>query len=365
MSDIVSLARRVSQVDVSPQFDNYSKVVIHVSDDTTYVAGNDTGRTLEIDNPFGTQAMADNMLASLTGYQYQPYEAQGALLDPAAEIGDAVNMRGAYGGIYTRERTFGRLMKADVSAPHDEEINHEYQYESPEERKFTRQINDVKASLIIANDRIDASVSQTGGEQSSFGWSLTSDAHRWYANGREVMAVTASGLKVSGEVEATSGKIGGFNISASAIWNNISYYGGTQSSGVYVGTNGIQLGQGFFVNSSGQCVLNSLTANNATINGTLNVGGAYISADTLRSGAQSAYNNGSYWSGGSGYGYNYNSAINGGSLSSGLRCNYLMASSGAAVYGTLYANGSFYCLGHNAKWGSITVGGRVYSVLTY
>lgn len=305
MSDIVSLARRVSQVDVSPQFDNYSKVVIHVSDDVTYVAGNDTGRTLEIDNPFGTQAMANNMLASLTGYQYQPYEAQGAMLDPAAEIGDAVNMRGAYGGIYTRERTFGRLMKADVSAPHDEEINHEYQYESPEERKFTRQINDVKASLIIANDSINAKVSQESPEgQTSFSWKLLSDSHRWYANGREVMSVTASGLKVSGEVEATSGKIGGFNISASAIWNNISYFGGSQSSGVYVGTNGIQLGQRFKVDTSG-----NVTATNLTVD-TLYIGGSAVSAETLNARAingDSAYgwtsSNGGYCTGGVGNWY--------------------------------------------------------------
>lgn len=304
MSDIVALARRVSQVDVSPQFDNYSKVVIRVSDDTTYVAGNDTGRTLEIDNPFGTQAMANNMLASLTGYQYQPYEAQGALLDPAAEIGDAVNMRGAYGGIYTRERTFGRLMKADVSAPHDEEINHEYQYESPEERKFTRQINDVKASLIIANDNVEAKVSQKSPEgQTSFSWKLLSDSHKWYANGQEVMSISASGLTVKGNVQATTGKIGGFNISASAIWNNISSFGGTQSSGVYIGTNGIQLGQAFKVTSSGAVTATNISANNMTLTGTLNIGGSTITATALRSGAQSAYSNGSYWSGGVGNWY--------------------------------------------------------------
>lgn len=309
MSDIVSLARRVSQVDVSPQFDNYSKVVIHVSDDTTYVAGNDTGRTLEIDNPFGTRAMADNMLTSLTGYQYQPYEAKGALLDPAAEIGDAVNMRGAYGGIYTRERTFGRLMKADVSAPHDEEINHEYQFESPQERSFRRQINDVRASLIIANDNIEAKVSQESPEgQTSFSWKLLADSHKWFANGREVMSVSESGLKVTGEVEATSGKIGGFNIAASAIWNNISSFGGTQSSGVYIGTNGIQLGQAFKVTSSGAVTATNISANNMTLTGTLNIGGTNITAAALRSGAQSAYSNGSYWSSGAGYGYSYNNA---------------------------------------------------------
>lgn len=364
MSDIVSLARRVSQVDVSPQFDNYSKVVIHVSDDTTYVAGNDTGRTLEIDNPFGTQAMANNMLASLTGYQYQPYEAQGALLDPAAEIGDAVNMRGAYGGIYTRERTFGRLMKADVSAPHDEEINHEYQYESPEERKFTRQINDVKASLIIANDNIEAKVSQQSPEgQTSFSWKLLSDSHKWYANGQEVMSISASGLTVRGNVQATTGTIGGFNISASAIWNNISSFGGSQSSGVYIGTNGIQLGQAFKVTSSGAVTATNISANNMTLTGTLNIGGSTITAAALRSGAQSAYSNGSYWSGGASGGYSYSAAAvaNSGNYPSGFTCGTLYAKSGISSSGAVNAS-SVGCQtlrvgGYNAYWRSTSIQG--------
>jgi hypothetical protein len=278
--------------------------------------------------------MANNMLASLTGYQYQPYQAQGALLDPAAEIGDAVNMRGAYGGIYTRERTFGRLMKADVSAPHDEEINHEYQYESPEERKFTRQVNDVRASLRIANDNIEAKVSQESPEgQTSFSWKLLSDSHRWYANGEEVMSITASGLKVRGEVEATSGKIGGFTISASAIYNNISKYGGTQSKGVYIGTDGIQLGQNFKVNTSG-----TVTANNMTLTGTLKVGGSTISAATLRSGAQSAYNNGSYWSGGASGGYAFTSATTSGtgSYPSYFTTAYLVVKSAISMGGAAF-----------------------------
>lgn len=366
---MISIARRVTSVDVAPQFDNYSKVIIHVSDDTAYEAGNDSGRTLEIDNPFGTQHMAEDILASLTGFQYQPYYADGALLDPAAEIGDAVNMRGAYGGIYTRERTFGRLMKADVSAPHDEEINHEYQFESPERREFKRSIGEVKASLIIANDRIDASVSQTGGEPSSFGWSLTSNAHRWYANGNEVMAVTASGLKVTGEVQATTGKIGGFNISASAIWNNISSFGGSQSSGVYIGTNGIQLGQAFKVTPTGQVTATNISANNMTLTGTLNIGGTNITAAALRSGAQSAYNNSGTWSTGAGYGYNYNAATQNGTSNypTYFKCRNLTATSVSAsdyVYGnTITAKNGFTLGNYNVQWKTATIAGTTINYL--
>ena len=314
MSDVVTISSRLTNLEVSPQFNSYSKVRIIVSDDTVYEVGNDDGRTLEIENPFGTQAMAQTILNSLSGFQYQPYQADGALLDPAAEIGDAANMRGNYGGIYTRDRTFGRLMKADISAPCDEEINHEYAYEAPETREFKRSINDVKASLIIANDRIDASVAQTGGDNSTFGWSLTSNAHTWYANGQEVMKVTASGLSVKGNVEATTGKIGGFNIAASAIWNNISSFGGSQSTGVYLGTNGIQLGQRFKVDTSG-----NVTATRLTVD-TLYIGGTAVSAATLNARANngnSAYswtsNNGSYCYSGAGYGYNYNRATTYGS----------------------------------------------------
>lgn len=373
MSDVTTLSQRLSNLDVSPQFDSYSKVIIHVSDDAVIEVGNDDGRTLELDNPFGTQAMAQTILDSLRGFQYQPYEATGALLDPAAEIGDAANMRGNYGGIYTRSRTFGRLMKADISAPCDEEINHEYKYESPQERQFKRQIDDVKASLIIANDRIDASVSQTGGSSSSFGWSLTSNAHRWYANGQEVMAITASGLSVKGNVQATTGKIGGFNISASAIWNNISSFGGSQSTGVYVGTNGIQLGQRFKVDSSG-----NVSASNMTLSGTLKIGSTTITADNLRLGAEransgySSWNgttstvnsSGSYWSGGASYGYGYGNAI---SRSSGVYPSYFRASDIYAENGlsTGYVNctgnctvsGRFYVGGNQASWQTKTING--------
>ena len=311
LSDVTTLSQRLSNLDVSPQFDSYSKVIIHVSDDAVIEVGNDDGRTLELDNPFGTQAMAQTILDSLRGFQYQPYEATGALLDPAAEIGDAANMRGNYGGIYTRSRTFGRLMKADISAPH--------------ERSGRR----------------------AGGSSSSFGWSLTSNAHRWYANGQEVMAITASGLSVKGNVQATTGKIGGFNISASAIWNNISSFGGSQSTGVYVGTNGIQLGQRFKVDSSG-----NVSASNMTLSGTLKIGSTTITADNLRLGAEransgySSWNgttstvnsSGSYWSGGANFGYGYGNAINrsSGSYPSFFRATVIYAS------GSLQANGFQY-----------------------
>lgn len=374
MADKINLLNRVASIDVAPEFAAYSKVIIYVDDDTAIVVGDDSGRTLEVTNPFGTQAMAQRMLASLRGYQYQPLYATSALLDPAAEIGDGVSIKNIYGGIYQRTRTFNQLMAADIAAPHEEEINHEYKYVSPQERRYKREMGDVRATLSIESDRITAEVAQrqadsaefrsqlsvqatqiaarvtqTGGSQSSFGWSLLSNEFGLYAGNTKVFYVNSTGAHVKGEITATSGKIGNFNIGSTAIWNNISQYGGTQTTGVYLGTNGIQLGQRFKVDTSGNVTASNLsitggsiklggtaqnpvfsvsssgavtasnlsinggaisigsnfrvnssgnvTANNITLTGTLSVGGGNIVASDLRVGAQESYNGYNGWNG--------------------------------------------------------------------
>lgn len=356
MSDVVNVFSEISSLDVSPQFNSYSKVVIHVDDETTVEYGNDSGRTLEFDNPFGTQAMAQSILASLqaSGYQYQPYDAQGTILDPAAEIGDALAATNIYGGIYARSRDFGRLMKANVSAPHEEEINHEYLFENPQERKFTRQVDEIRASLIVAGDAIEASVKKSSGSTSSgFGWRLTDTSHAWYSNGTKVMEITASGLSVRGSVTATSGTIGGFTIGASYIVNGMTDgLNDTTHNGVYIGTNGIALGKGAFkVTSSG-----AVSANNMVLTGTLKIGGTNITAAALRSGAQSAYNNGGNWTSAynstSSGGFCYNGAVNGNNALN--KVNNLMAGNITAT--TLNANGM--------SCSSLRIGGRVVATTT-
>lgn len=303
--DRTGLGKRVSDLNVSPQFDGYSGVEIVIDEETSVFSGDTTGRVLTINNPWGTQEQADNILASIQGFQYQPYEASGALLTPAAELGDAVSVNGVYSGIYRMSRNHSALMDANISAPQDEEIDHEYPYESKENRDINRKFTQVQSEFSLQSNEIAAKVSQTGGDNSSFGWNLLSDHFSLFSGNTEVFRVDSSGATVKGVITATSGKIGGFTIGSSALYNNISDFSnsGNKSSGVYIGTNGIRLGKNFTVNSSG-----NVSANNMSLSGTLNIGGTNITAAALRSGAQSAYNNSSTWSTGSGYGYNYNNA---------------------------------------------------------
>lgn len=335
MSDVVNVFKEISNLDVSPQFNSYSKVVIHVDDETTVEYGNNSGRTLEFDNPFGTQEMAQTILASLqaSGYQYQPYDAQGAILNPAAEIGDALSATNVYGGIYTRSRNFGRLMKADVSAPHEEEINHEYQFESPQEREFKRETGKLSARLMIAESAIESQVSRIddlseevstikqtsgeisakvmkreGGDNSTFGWTLTDNSWVLKSNNKEVFKADASGVSVNGTITASSGTIGGFKISASAIYKGTSSLTNT-SNGIYLGTNGIRIvGTKVVDGKNVRSTFTADSAGNVKMTGRLYLGDEEISTGNLRVGAQTSYDNNRTWSTGAGYGYSYNRA---------------------------------------------------------
>ena len=276
-------------VDFSPAFDAYSRVTIEIDDDTEISVGSDIGRELRFACPWGTQQMAQDILDSLYGYQYQPYSAQSALVDPSAEIGDGITIKGVLGGIYAQTLYFSPLMESDVSATQDEEIDHEYPYVPSQERKIKHLRQDMESEFNIQAGLISAKVSKIGGKQSSFGWKLDDSSWTLYANNQEVLVATSEGLEVRGKVTALSGYIGngssGFTIGSTSIYNGMSSFDST-ANGVYVGTNGIALGGGAFkVSASGQ-----LSATSGTFTGA-------VYASSIKSDNQNGYG-GSFHGGG-------------------------------------------------------------------
>lgn len=288
----------MASFDSAPEFDGYTKVVITVSEDVEYSAGVDTGRTLTLENPWGTQAMADNILASIRGFKYQPYTATDAVLDPAAELGDGITANNVYGGIYTMSTRFGPHCRATVSAPAEEELDHEYPYVPKQERKVNRSLYHlsselkVQAGLISAEvterksdvesingkmsvqaGEIAAKVNRTGGDPSSFGWNLYDSSWSVTANNTDVLKATKNGLEVYGKITATSGKIGGFDILSNHLSYNNQTWGGTNTTGGYFGVNGLQLGKNFKVDMTGHLEASSGTFSGFVKAGSIQYGG--------------------------------------------------------------------------------------------
>lgn len=141
-----NIGKRMVRFDSSPQFDPFSKIIVKRAEGEEYVAGDDTGRALTIECPWGTQRIADGLLLQIQGYAYQPFTATGALVSPAAELGDGIIANGLESRIYSQEIAFGPMGASDISAPDGEEIDHEYPYLPSQDRKSQREISNIKAT---------------------------------------------------------------------------------------------------------------------------------------------------------------------------------------------------------------------------
>ena len=159
----MNIGKNVGTLEVSPAFEPITKIILNKGVDSngvmqSVVAGTDTGRTMEADCPWATQAIANALLTQLGGFVYQPYAAADALVDPACELGDNVKIDGTKSYLFAIDPTFDALYTADISAPQEEEIDHEYPYEPKENREIVRKTATITAELRVAVDSISAEV---------------------------------------------------------------------------------------------------------------------------------------------------------------------------------------------------------------
>lgn len=193
-----------------------------------------SGRCLETDNPFGTVQIADDLLAKVYGLSYQPYSAGGAILDPSAELGDAITAYGIYGGLYAQDLTFGRLMASDISAAGEEEIDNEYQYKTADQRKYARKFADIQSEFTIQASQIAAKVEQIGGNQ-NFSWELESDHFVVMASGNPMLYIDKNGSQFAGVVKANSIQAGNIMIGGQPVYAGYIEGGNGTGGGVIAG----------------------------------------------------------------------------------------------------------------------------------
>lgn len=140
MSDKIYVGSRASSLEKGGEFEPISRVTMRVDNEHYYTAGDDTGRTLERDNPWATQQIVDNVLKQLKGFVYRPFKATDVRLDPGVELGDAVTIGGIYSIIAQMDTKFDAAGLSTISAPGEKEIDHEYPYLDPTARELKRRV---------------------------------------------------------------------------------------------------------------------------------------------------------------------------------------------------------------------------------
>lgn len=131
-----------------------SGIELMVDEKNMYFAGNDTDYVMTIECPYGTQEMANDLLAKAKGFEYQGFTAEQVILPPETELGDGVTVAGVYGMIARRSFKFTPGMTSNIEAPRELEVQHEYKYSSPQQRKTERQIAETRATITKTAEEI-------------------------------------------------------------------------------------------------------------------------------------------------------------------------------------------------------------------
>lgn len=144
-----------------------SKVILIVDDENIFEAGTDDGFVLEKECPYATQAMANNLLALLQGYEYQSIEADAARITPTAELGDGITVNGIYTQLAYKNIRFGNAAVVDVAAPGSVEAEHEYQQEGSTSSNTNWKLAQTYGRISKTAEEVRLEVAQTVGELSS------------------------------------------------------------------------------------------------------------------------------------------------------------------------------------------------------
>lgn len=267
------VGERAAGISVPPKFDAISKVVLLVDDENYYEAGNGTGRTLELTCPYGTQEMANNILASVSGYQYQPVTATDALADPAVELGDSMTVGGAYSIVAQREIDFGLLLPMGLAAPGQEEIESEYPYVSQQQSETNRQIAETRSEIKKTSTEIQLSVkSQIDDLSASIDIQLDSITSTIQGQGGQISKINQTLTSINSTIRGLDGDISEIDQKVDSI--RLSVSNGSTSSSISLTVNGVQV-------SSQNITMSGLVTYTGLSSGTTTINGACIKTGTI------------------------------------------------------------------------------------
>lgn len=134
------------------QYKPISRVTLLLDDEKSLTAGDDTGMEITASCPHATQAIVNALLQQMKGYRYQAYEAGAANIDPAAELGDGVNVGGVYSPL-SRIADDGRGY-ADIASPGELEMDDEYPSGGYIKQEFDRKISQTRSLITKTSEAI-------------------------------------------------------------------------------------------------------------------------------------------------------------------------------------------------------------------
>lgn len=178
------------------------KVTLYPDSNTQYSAG-DSGYEIQADCIYATQEICNYVRGVLNGVKYLPYSAGTAFFNPALELGDSVKPNGNASIMASAAFTVGVSMSADIEAPIETEVNHEYPYQARtrEERMNARSFSEIRKSTeqiaLEVSGKIDGENAQALVDINLNGLTLSYTAEENGAN----ITLSKDGVNITGLVK--------------------------------------------------------------------------------------------------------------------------------------------------------------------
>ena len=157
-SRYVTIGLGMKVLEKSPAIAGVSGVTLETDEGITVSAGTDSQYMVKGTCNFAaSDGVANLCLNRLLNYSYKPFTFKTVDLDPLVDAGDIAIADGDGYQIMDIEWTFSKRPYANLSAPYDEEVDHEYTIVSPEAKTYRKGL----AALGDAEARINSSIEQT------------------------------------------------------------------------------------------------------------------------------------------------------------------------------------------------------------
>lgn len=218
MSDKYFVGQDMTSFSDNGKYKPISRVTLLLDDEKSLTAGDDTGMEIAASCPHATQAMVNAMLQRMKGYRYQAYEAGAANIDPAAELGDGVNVGGVYSPL-SRIADDGRGY-ADIASPGELEMDDEYPSGGYIKQEFDRKIAQTRSLITKTSEAIMLKVEGIDGKYTEVkttldGLTVTDASGTTKINGSSIKtdnlyvdAANIKGTLTADQIQASSIRVG-------------------------------------------------------------------------------------------------------------------------------------------------------------
>lgn len=162
--DLNFLGMNVQRFDSSPALEGITGVNLETEAGEVAAAGTTSGYVLNGNCEFASSTgLAELCLQNVNGYQYKPFSAENALLDPAAEVGDLVIIDGRSYQMMAIDWNLSTWPTANISAPYDAEVDHEYKILSPQAKTYRKSVSvtDEKLKLYPTTSEVNSAIQQS------------------------------------------------------------------------------------------------------------------------------------------------------------------------------------------------------------